>query len=163
MRIFESYMGSAWLLSKDGTEIEVYKHPNERIEFDSIVDLVNEYGGKLGKRIVNDYLAEPNEINKTKVMDIYNNNWCKVRTWGTFGEELTFRITSTNFNWYNTIIEFLLRHKRTNQLITVETVKNGNCKIYWDKITYADAINPENQMILESKLPFKLMIREDEY
>lgn len=162
MRIFESYMGTAWLLAKDGTEIEVYKHPNERIEFDVIVDLINEYGGSLGKKIANDYIAEPNEDNKSKVMNIYNETWCKVRTWGTFGEELTFRITSTGYNWYNTIVEFLLRHKRTNQLITVETVKNGKSKIYWDKISYTDAINPENQTLLESKLAFKLTIKEDE-
>ena len=157
----ESYMGSAWLLAKDGTEIEVYKHPNERIEFDSIVDLVDEYGGNIGKRVTKDYINNPTAENKTKVMNIYNDTWCKVRTWGTFGEELTFHITSSNFNWYNTIIEFLLRHKRTNTYITVETVKNGNSKIYWDKIPYVDAVNPDNQTILESKLPLKLKIKED--
>ena len=153
MRIeFESYMWSAWLLSKYGTEIEVYKHPNENFEFDSIVDIVEQYAGSAGYELASNYKLNPSEVLKAKILDIYNNNWCKVRTWGTFGEELTFRITSNNFNWYNTIVEFLLRHPRSNTSITVETSKNGKYAIYWDKIPYSYAIDPENSRILENYL-----------
>ena len=148
----ESYMGTAWLLDRKGNEIEVYKHPNERIDFDSIVSIIEEYGSTSEQKLAVEYQNNPTEELKAKLMLIYNNDWCKVRTWGTFGEELIFRITSTNFNWYNNIIEFLLRHRRTNVLITVETVKNGKSKIYWDKVTYDYAVDPENQVILENKL-----------
>lgn len=153
MRIYmESYMDSAWLLSKDGNEIEVVNHPNENFEFDTIVELIKLYGTSNEQKYANEYNINPTSENKSKLLNIYNNKWCKVRTWGTFGEELTFRITSTNFNWYNIIIEFLLRHKRTNILITVESYKNDIHKIYWDKVPYKEAIDLANQIILENKL-----------
>lgn len=149
---FESYMGSAWLLSKDGVEIEVCNHPKENFEFDSIVDIVERFGGPVGSKVTKQYRLNPTEELKSKILDIYNNEWCKVRTWGTFGEELTFQITSTGFNWYKPIVEFLIRHPRNNALITVETSKNGKHTIYWDKVPYDYAIDPGNNRILEKYL-----------
>lgn len=35
--------GSAWLLDREGNCIEVYAHPSEKFEFESIVDVVSSY------------------------------------------------------------------------------------------------------------------------
>lgn len=150
MIIREEFLGNAWLLNKDGSEISVLNHPSENFEFDSIVDVIRQFGNEKEKALTISYMNNPNKILKYKLLDIYNNTWCKVREWGTYSDELTFRITSTNYNWYNAIIEFLLRHPHPYYKITVESVEKH--KTYWNNITYNEAINPKNETILESLL-----------
>lgn len=153
MKIYCSYMGSAWLLSKDGQEISVLHHPSESFEFESIVDIVAEYGTSNEKFIANQYMKNPNDKLKDKLLSIYAENWCKVRIWGTFNEEVTFRITSVGFNWYLVIVEFLLNHREFQRsVITVESDKtSGSRRIYWDRIEYRDAIDTANEAVLSSQ------------
>lgn len=103
-------MGRAWLLSKSGQEIPVLNHPSETFEFESVVEVVLDYGSVSEQKIASQYLESSTPELKSRLLSIYNNNWCKIRTWGTFQEEVTFRITSTGYNWYDTIVDFLLRH-----------------------------------------------------
>lgn len=148
-------MNEAYLLSIDGNEIPVECHPSIHIEedFDDICTIVNTYGGDKQKELVTQY-KKISEV-KEDIIRFYCENWCKVRPWGTFCEEVTFRITSSNLNWYNTIVEFLLKHPAySNSKITVETDKlNGVRKVYWDNVSYKDAIDPKYETILASKLP----------
>ena len=148
-------MNEAYLLSIDGDEIQVECHPSIHIEedFDDICTLVNEYGGDKQKELVSKYKKKGE--GKEDIIRFYCENWCKVRPWGTFCEEVTFRITSSNLNWYNTIVEFLLKHPAySNSKITIETDKlNGVRKVYWNNISYKDAIDPKNETILASKFP----------
>lgn len=149
-----SYIGKAWLLSKSGQEIEVLNHPSATFEFESIVYVVTIYGSNSERKIADQYNKTPTESLKQQVLNIYNNNWCKVRTWGTFNDEITFRITSAGYDWYNVIIDFLLNHPEFKRsAVTVEADKSSGTKcIYWDRETYVFAIDAANETVLASKL-----------
>lgn len=154
MRIYSSYMNRAWLLGRDGTTIDVLNHPTGDFEFESILYVLTEYGDGHAKELVAAYNAEPNDITKEAVVDYYDDHWCKVRTWGTFSDEITFRITSNGFNWYSIIIGFLLEHPiYSKSLVTVERYTKGKPrKVFWDKIDYHEATDSKNETILASML-----------
>lgn len=154
MKVYCSYMGKAWLLSRDGQEISVLNHPSESFEFESIVDIITEHGSTSERAVAEKYAKTPSDALKSKILSIYNRNWCKVRTWGTFQEEVTFRITSTDYNWYRTIVNFLVNHPNfIHSSITVESDKvSGVRKIYWDSIDYKSAIDSSNERILSSQI-----------
>lgn len=138
--------GSAWLLDRDGNCIEVYGHPSESFEFDSIVDIVEQYGSDADKIHCEKWLRTKSDESKQEILYIYNKNWCKVRFWG--DNKLTFRITSTDFNWYQPIVGFLLEHPFV-QHATI-TVENVSGKIYWDEESYSYSIDPANEKVLSS-------------
>jgi len=153
LTIRENYFGNAYLLTRNGDEIDVLNHPTENFEFESILYLLENFGTEEDKRLALEYEQNQFDYLKDQILQNYNENYCKVRVWGIFADEVTFRITSTDkFNWYNIIVEFLLKHRYTNSLITVESNKNENYRIYWNKVTYDCAVNPINKMILEKKL-----------
>lgn len=154
MKVYCSYTGTAWLLSRDGQEIPVLHHPSESFEFESIVDIVAEHGTSVERAVAEQYMQKPDDSLKAQLLSIYAENWCKVRTWGTFHEEVTFRITSIGFDWYFVVVEFLLRHKEfQNSEITVESDKaSGSRKLYWNRIPYQDAIDAANEFVLASQL-----------
>lgn len=144
--ICENYLGNAYLLDKDGNEYDVLHHPTDSFEFESVLYLLDEYGSDYAKKLSAKYKSSPNDDLKEKIIDIYNNMFCKVRVWGAFAEEITFRIESTGFNWYNIIIDFLIRHSYKRSLITVE---NNRHKVYWKNVSFDYVINPENEVVLE--------------
>lgn len=154
MRIYAGFMGRAWLLAKDGSTIEVEKHPTPKYQFDEIVDVVLSYGNDREQAIAQNYLDTEDELLAEQVLDIYYNNWCKVRTWGNFNEEVTFRINSDGFDWYRVIVDFLIDHPMfKNSVITVESDKaSGVRKTYWQDIPYAEAIDDSNAAVLASQL-----------
>lgn len=153
MKIYSSYMGQAWLLSKNGDELKVMNHPSIDFEFDSIIDLILDYGSDAIQHTADEYLASGDENLKTEIAEYYNDTWCKVRTWGTFGEEVTFRITSNDFNWYPVIVNFLESHTQfSRSLITVESYKSKVKHIFWNRIPYSEAVDRNNETILASKL-----------
>lgn len=147
-------MGRAWLLAKDGSTIEVEKHPTPKYQFDEIVDVVLSYGNDREQAIAQNYLDTEDELPAEQVLGIYYNNWCKVRTWGNFNEEVTFRINSDSFDWYRVIVDFLINHPMfKNSVITVESDKaSGISKTYWQDIPYAEAIDDSNAAVLASQL-----------
>ena len=145
------YMGKACLLSIDGTEIEVENHPSVSIsdDFNDICEVIKTHGDDIGKNLVSAY--ESDGTNIEDILVYYQVNWCKVRTWGTFQDELTFRIESTDKNWYRAIIDFLLRHLEFKD--SEITVESANKKIiYWDKVTYEYATDSQNEQILSASL-----------
>lgn len=154
MKIYAGFMGRAWLLAKDGSTIEVEKHPTPKYQFDEIVDVVLSYGNDREQAIAQNYLDTEDELLAEQVLDIYYNNWCKVRTWGNFNEEVTFRINSDSFDWYRVIVDFLIDHPMfKNSVITVESDKaSGVRKTYWQDIPYAEAIDDSNATVLASQL-----------
>lgn len=154
MKIYAGFMGKAWLLAKDGSTIEVEKHPTPKYQFDEIVDVVLSYGNDREQAIAQNYLDTEDELLAEQVLDIYYNNWCKVRTWGNFNEEVTFRINSDSFDWYRVIVDFLIDHPMfKNSVITVESDKaSGVRKTYWQDIPYAEAIDDSNATVLASQL-----------
>ena len=138
--------GSAWLLDRSGNCIEVYAHPSETFEFDSIVDIVSQYGSPTDKINCERWRATHSEDYKQAILNSYNQNWCKVRRWR--DNKLTFRITSTDFNWYRIIVDFLLEHPFVQYaMITVENVSGY---IYWDDVSYSYSVDPANEAILSS-------------
>lgn len=154
MRMYSSYMNRAWLLGRDGKTIDVLNHPTRDFEFESVLYVLTEYGDDHAKELVAAYKADPNDVSKEAVASYYDDHWCKVRTWGTFLEEITFRITSNGFNWYSTIIGFLLGHPGySKSLVTVEEYpKDINSRVFWDKIDYHEATDSKNETILASML-----------
>lgn len=136
----------AWLLDKDSNCIDVYAHPSESFEFDSVVDVVEQYGSRLDKWNCKEYRSNPTTELKQAILYTYNQNWCKVRLW--WDSKLTFRITSIDFNWYQPIINFLLTCPYAKYADI--TVENTSGKIYWDNITYREAVDPANENILSS-------------
>lgn len=154
MKIYAGFMGRAWLLAKDGSTIEVEKHPTPKYQFDEIVDLVLSFGNDREQAIAQNYLDTEDESLAQQVLDIYYNNWCKVRTWGNFNEEITFRINSDGYDWYRVIVDFLLDHLMfKNSVVTVESDKaSGVRKTYWQDIPYAEAIDDSNAAVLASHL-----------
>lgn len=154
MKIYAGFMGRAWLLAKDGSTIEVEKHPTPKYQFDEIVDVILSYGSASEQAIAQKYLDTEDETLAQQILSIYYNNWCKVRTWGNFNEEVTFRINSDGYDWYRVIIDFLLDHPMfKNSVITVESDKaSGVRKTYWQDIPYAEAIDDSNATVLASQL-----------
>lgn len=147
-------MGKAWLLSKSGKLIDVEFHPSINYQFNDVVELVCQYGDAEEQALVNKFKLTPTEAIKDDILNIYLNNWCKIRVWGTFSEEVTFRINSVKFDWYSIIVEFLIKHPQfKNSLITVESDKiNGIIKTFWDRISYNDAVDTTNATILAAKI-----------
>lgn len=154
MKIYAAFMDNAYLLGIDGEVISVLNHPSADFEFESIVYVLSEYGNGMDKKLATEYTNHPTDELKAKLVAKYNDRWCKVRVWEN-GKLVTFRITSTNsYNWYGAIINFLIDHPgfKTSK-ITVESDKStGVRKTYWNEISYADAISPEYETILATKL-----------
>ena len=98
-------LGSAWLLDKSGNCIEVYAHPSESFEFESIVDVISQYGSERDKANCEIWRATKSDVSKAAILDAYNQNWCRVRLWE--DNKLTFRIVSSDNDWYRTIADFL--------------------------------------------------------
>lgn len=150
MKLYTSFTGDAYLLSRDGTTISVLNHPSSDFEFESILYILSEYGDERAKKLIDKYELSPTYDLRIQILSIYDNTWCKVRDWE--GRRLvTFRITSTDsFNWYNVIVEFLINHTEYKRsYVTVEADKRtGVRKTYWDEISYEDAISPTNEIII---------------
>lgn len=136
--------GDAWLLDTSGNCIEVYAHPSESFEFDNIVDIVSTYGSKQDKHNCSLWKLNKSEELKCAILNSYNTNWCKVRLW--FDNKLTFRITSTDFNWYRIIVDFLTNNPRFSA--SYITVENANGKVYWNDLPYNQCVDPSNEEIL---------------
>ncbi len=140
----------AWLLSRDGIAIPVYKHPNPKHQFDEILLLSKEYGDEGVKELCSEYESSPSELLYEKIASYYHQNWCKVRAWGIFNEELTFRICPNPNDWYPVIVGFLLEKPMFKQsLITVETDTQYTAKYtFWNKISYDYAVDKKNAEVL---------------
>lgn len=98
-------LGNAWLLDRSGNCIEVYAHPSESFEFESVVDVISQYGSEQDKSNCEIWRATKSDASKAAILDSYNQNWCKVRLWE--DNKLTFRIASPDHDWYRTIVDFL--------------------------------------------------------
>ena len=150
MLISES-INSAWLLSRYGDEIPVIEHPNEYIEIERIAEIIYQYGTDNEKQKAKTFKHTKNSNIGKELIDIYHQKWCQVREWNGFNYTvLNFRISSTHFNWYRIIVDFLINHPHPNHKITVS--HKSDTKIYWNEVTYDYAIDPQNEMILESLL-----------
>ena len=100
--------GEAWLLDKIGNCIDVYAHPSESFEFESVVDIVSKYGSEVDKKNCEEWKATKSESSKKAILYSYNHNWFKVRLWK--DNKLTFRNSSINFDWEPVIAGFLKTH-----------------------------------------------------
>lgn len=153
MKLYRSFIGDAYLLCRDGSTISVLNHPSATFEFESVVYVLSEYGDDAAKALATQYLAKPTEALKQRVLTVYDNTWCKVREWE--GRSLvTFRITSTDsFNWYSVIVNYLIAHPEYKlSKITVESDKRtGSPKVYWENISYAEAVSPEHETIMATR------------
>ena len=100
--------GEAWLLDKSGNCIEVYAHPSESFEFESIVDIISKYGTESDKNNCEEWKSTKSETSKAAILYSYNHDWCKVRLWR--DNKLTFIIDSEDDDWNRVIGEFLRTH-----------------------------------------------------
>ncbi len=144
----------AWLLSRDGIAILVYNRPNPEYQFDEILLLAKKYGDEAIKELCNEYYSSPSESFHDKIVSYYRQNWCKVRAWGTFNEELTFRVFPDPTDWYPVIVGFLLENPMFKQsLINVETDTQYTAKYtFWDKISYDYAVDKKNAKTISDLL-----------
>ena len=144
----------AWLLSREGIAIPVYKHPNPKYQFDEILLLSKEYGDEGVKELCSEYERSPSGSLHDKIVSYYFQNWCKVRAWGTFNEELTFRVCPDPNEWYPVIVGFLLENPMFKKsLITVETDTLYTAKYtFWNKISYDYAVDKKNAEFLTNSL-----------
>ena len=138
--------GEAWLLDKMGNCIDVYAHPSESFEFESMVDIVSRYGSELDKTNCKEWKSIKSESSKNAILYSYEHNWCRVRLWN--DNILTFRINSTDFNWCKMIVGFLLTHPYVSAASI--TVSDLSGKIYWDNMSYSYCIDPSNKEILSA-------------
>ena len=136
--------GQAWLINKIGDCIEVYTHPSETFEFESVVDIVSRYGTELDKLNCKEWNTNKSETSKAAILNTYNQNWCRVRLWK--DNKLTFRIASKNFNWYQSIIVFLRAHPYVSSARI--SVSDLSGKLYWDNVSYDYCIDPINEKCL---------------
>ena len=149
----QTNLGKAYILDRLGRETIVENHPSKNIEFE-VPAFISEYGNQAEMEEAIDYLVHQTEDIKQHLNKIYDEKWCKVRVWGRMQEEVTFRITSTGFNWYTIIVDFLLNHTEyQNSKITVESNKdNAGYKQYWNQESVEDILDPKNETILSNKL-----------
>ncbi len=132
--------GKAWLINKSGACIDVYAHPTESFEFDSIVDIVSSYGSEQEKDICRVWKATHSDDSKASILHSYNRDWCKVRLWN--DDKLTFRIAAIDTNWYQIIVDFLLSHPYVSSASI--SVSDLSGKIYWDNVSYGYCIASGN-------------------
>lgn len=135
-------MNNAYLLGRDGTKIPVLNHPSADFEFDSVLRVLTEYMDDDAKELAGQYINNPSEPTKQSILKVYNNFWCKVRSWDN-DKLITFRIASSNkFSWHATIVRFLIEHPcYKNFKVTVESDKStGINKTFWDEIPYGEAL-----------------------
>lgn len=153
MKLYQTFVGDAYLLCRDGTTIPVLNHPSADFEFESVVYVLFEYGDDSVKSLAKQFEQHPTDELKQHLLSVYDNTWCKVRDWE--GRRLvTFRITSKDsYNWYRAIADFLVNHTEySHSVVTVESDKRtGSVKVYWDEVPYYQAIAPENEAIFATK------------
>lgn len=133
--------GKAWLLDKSGNYIEVYAHPSESFEFESVVDIVSRFGSESDRTTCEEWKSSHLNDIKVAILHSYNQNWCKVRLWK--DNKLTFKIASADFNWYRTIVDFLFSHSYLSSAII--SVSDTSGKIYWDDVSYSYCIDSSNE------------------
>ena len=131
-------------MNRVGNCIEVHAHPSESFEFESIVNLVSEYGSKLAKSNCEIWKSKNSDASKAAILNSYNRNWCKVRLWK--DNKLTFRIASKGFDWYGVILDFLVSHPQVSSARI--TVSDADETALWDGVTYDYCINPVNKAAL---------------
>ena len=136
--------GEAWLLARSGDCIEVYAHPSESFEFESVVVIVSKYGSESDKTNCEEWKSSHSDDIKVAILRSYNQNWCKVRLWK--DSKLTFRISTTDYNWYRTIVDFLYAHKYLSCAFI--SVSDTSGKIYWDDLSYSYCIDSSNEKCL---------------
>jgi hypothetical protein len=78
------------------------------------------------------------------VLNSYNLNWCRVRLWN--DNQLTFRISAKDYDWYRVIVDFLRIHTFVSSAVI--TVSDLSGKIYWDGVSYNYCIDPSNEKSL---------------
>ena len=92
----DAFTNRAWLLSITGKAISVLHHPAANFEFYNIPVILLEHGSELEQEIARGFIDHPTEEQKHIVLALYHKNWCKVRVWGCFSEEVLFRIPEHN-------------------------------------------------------------------
>lgn len=134
-----SYIGRAWLLNLNGTEIEVKNHPSIHCgELIEIAKLIQKYGDEEERSIAINYLKNSNIKHQKAIADelenIYKNKWIKVRVWGVYSDEITFRISDVS-KADAAITQFLKRHKELQNCKITIINEEGNMKMKSETIS----------------------------
>jgi hypothetical protein len=136
------------MLKKDGTEIAVENHPPPKIDGE-LTDFFRQFGSDfLQNPVADDSSSRFAEV--TAMLEaVYEETWCKVRVWGNFSEEVTFRLISSDESWYPAIALFLQKHIELNRsLVSVYNGKN----VVWDKLSTDYILDTANAAVLSEKL-----------
>lgn len=107
-----------------------------------------------------DYSAEPllDEYDKKVNFDL-NQEFCRVRFGGTYDstttKECVFRISSSDYNWLNTIYEFVTNHKAEIEEVTIvrDEESTGEFFYYKYKSEYFNKM-PTNEFLTLSGNPY---------
>lgn len=94
----------------------------------------------------------------TKIKKHLNNEWLRVRYGGEYNSrlgsrELYFRISSnSHYDWYNTIMSFILNIDRSVSNVTVETDINttGRKVLYWNHMPIEEILDSKGVLVMET-------------
>jgi hypothetical protein len=135
----------------------VIKNDYLQISVKFLESIYNELERAIDSAISSDYHNE--EYYNKKVVDDLNQEFCRVRAGGVFDSDgnlgdLYFRTSSSGFNWFDVIWEFVYKLYKQNKVSTVTIVRDKEStnedKVYYNRMPVEEFITLSGHPYIES-------------
>lgn len=135
----------------------VIKNDYLQISVKFLESIYNELERAIDSAISSDYHNE--EYYNKKIIDDLNQEFCRVRAGGVFDSDgnlgdLYFRTSSSGFNWFDVIWEFVYKLYKQNKVSTVTIVRDKEStnedKVYYNRIPVEEFITLSGHPYIES-------------
>lgn len=135
----------------------VIKNDYLQISVKFLESIYNELERAIDSAISSDYHNE--EYYNKKVIDDLNQEFCRVRAGGVFDSDgnlgdLYFRTSSSGFNWFDVIWEFVYKLYKQNKVSTVTIVRDKEStnedKVYYNRMPVEEFITLSGHPYIES-------------
>lgn len=135
----------------------VIKNDYLQISVKFLESIYNELERAIDSAISSDYHNE--EYYNKKVVDDLNQEFCRVRAGGVFDSDgdlgdLYFRTSSSGFNWFDVIWEFVYKLYKQNKVSTVTVVRDREStnedKVYYNRMPVEEFITLSGHPYIES-------------
>lgn len=135
----------------------VIKNDYLQISVKFLESIYNELERAIDSAISSDYHNE--EYYNKKVVDDLNQEFCRVRAGGVFDSDgnlgdLYFRTSSSGFNWFDVIWEFVYKLYKQNKVSTVTIVRDREStnedKVYYNRMPVEEFITLSGHPYIES-------------